>query len=60
VTIYIVDAPVNVRRERVIRRNREKNGTFSMEVPLDFFDLADRMWEFPDEIACRERDIRFV
>jgi predicted kinase len=57
-TVHVLDAPREVRRERVLRRNRERGDTFAMEVPLPFFELASDMWEPPDEDERRERDIR--
>jgi predicted kinase len=58
-TVYVLDAPRELRRERVQRRNQEKGETFSMEVPPYFFELASDMWEPPEEDECRERDVRF-
>ncbi|MCP3143880.1 AAA family ATPase [Pyxidicoccus xibeiensis] len=59
-TIYVLDAPRDVRRERVLQRNREKGETFSMEVPLAFFELASDRWEPLDEVECDGRDVRFI
>jgi predicted kinase len=58
--VYILDAPRDVRRERVRQRNRAQGRTFSMVVPDHIFDVADRSWEPPDELECRERRIIFV
>ena len=58
--VYVVDAPLEVRRERVQRRNSEKGPTFSMIVPDHVFDIASDMWEAPDEVECSEFDIKFV
>jgi predicted kinase len=58
-TVYVLDAPRELRRERVQRRNQDKGETFSMEVPPYFFELASDMWEPPEEDECRERDVRF-
>ena len=41
-------------------RDTRAIGTFPMEVSMDFFDLADRMWPPPDAIEYRKRDIRIV
>ena len=57
-TVYALDAPRDVRRERVIQRNRERGETFSMEVPLPFFELASDLWEAPDEAEAAGRDVR--
>lgn len=54
--VYLVDAPRELRRQRVAQRNRERGETFSMEVPPAFFELASDRWEPPadDEHAARE------
>lgn len=57
--VYVLDAPREVRRERVLRRNGERGETFAMEVPLAFFELASDLWEPPDDDERRERDLRF-
>lgn len=59
-TVYVLDAPREVRRERVRERNRRKGETFSMEVPDAIFELASDLWEPPDEIECGGRDVRFI
>lgn len=59
-TLYVLDAPREVRRRRVQQRNREKGETFSMEVPLAFFEMASDRWEPPDEVECSGRDVRFI
>jgi predicted kinase len=58
--IHALDAPRDVRRERVERRNREQGPTFSVVVPPDFFERASDLWEplEPDEHAGR--DVRFL
>ena len=53
-TIHLIDAPRDVRRERVLGRNRDRGATFSVEVPPAFFELASDLWEPPDE-GERER-----
>jgi predicted kinase len=58
--VYVVDAERDERRDRVLKRNREKGDTFSMEVPLDFFELASDLWEPPNDEECSERDVRFL
>ncbi len=47
--IYLLDAPRNVRRARVEQRNVQRGDTFSMEVPVEFFELASDLWEPPNE-----------
>jgi hypothetical protein len=59
-TLYVVDAPRDVRRARVQQRNRERGETFSVEVPPEFFELASDLWEAPGEEECRGRDVRFL
>ncbi|WP_071658903.1 AAA family ATPase [Duganella sp. HH101] len=58
--LHILDAPIDVRRERVRRRNTEKGATFSMIVPDHVFDIASSLWEAPDDIECDEFDVKFV
>lgn len=55
VVLHVVDAPRDVRRARVERRNRERGDTFSMVVPPEIFELASDLWEPPDddELASR-------
>jgi hypothetical protein len=48
--LNLLDAPRDVRRERVMRRNVEKGPTFSMVVPAPFFEMASDVWEEPDEL----------
>jgi predicted kinase len=59
-TLYVLDAPRDTRRERVVRRNQEQGETFAMVVPLDVFELASDMWEPLEDEECRGRDVRFV
>jgi predicted kinase len=58
--IHVLDAPADVRRERVRRRNTEKGATFSMVVPDHVFDMASGLWEAPDEIERGEFEVKFV
>ncbi len=55
--VYVVDAPRDVRRQRVLQRNEEQGETFSMEVPPEIFELASNLWEPPDEVERQERTI---
>ncbi len=57
-TIYVVDAARDVRRERVEQRNRLRGPTFSMVVPPDVFELASDLWEAPEGDECQGRDVR--
>ena len=57
--VYVIDAPRELRRERVMQRNRERGETFSVEVPLPFFELASDLWEPPDEAEREARQVSF-
>lgn len=46
--VHLLDAPREVRRARVVQRNEARGPTFSMEVPLEVFELASDLWEPPD------------
>ena len=59
-TIHVIDAPRELRRARVARRNIERGATFAMEVSPRLFELASDMWEPLTEIECDGRDVRFV
>lgn len=58
--VYLVDAPREVRRERVRRRNAERGSTFSMDVPPDVFELASDLWEPPDDTERDDRRVQIV
>ncbi|WP_288469462.1 MULTISPECIES: AAA family ATPase [Comamonadaceae] len=58
--IHVLDAPLEIRRQRVRHRNEEKGSTFSMVVPDHVFDMASRLWEPPDELECEEFEVLFV
>jgi predicted kinase len=59
-SVYLVDAPREIRRERVARRNVEQGDTFAMDVPPEFFELASDLWEPPTDVECAERRIRVI
>ncbi|WP_434042627.1 MULTISPECIES: AAA family ATPase [Sorangium] len=59
-TIYVLDAPRDVRRERVQRRNDQKGDTFSMVVPPPIFELASDMWQPLDDVEREGRDVRIM
>lgn len=59
-TLYVLDAPRDVRWERVERRNQERGETFSMVVPAHIFELASDMWEPLDDEECAGRDVRRI
>lgn len=46
--VCLVDAPRDVRRERVMKRNQSP-GAFSQIVPPEFFELASDAWQPPSE-----------
>ncbi|PRC90623.1 AAA family ATPase [Solimicrobium silvestre] len=58
--IYVLDAPRDIRRKRVCQRNAEKGETFSMEVPMQIFELASDMWEPPTEAERSSRSMYFL
>ncbi|WP_437731697.1 AAA family ATPase [Sorangium sp. So ce1335] len=59
-TIHVLDAPRDVRRERVQRRNDQKGDTFSMVVPPHIFELASDMWQPLDEVEREGRDVKIM
>lgn len=59
-TIYVLDLPRDVRRERVLERNRTRGDTFFSDVPLHIFELASDMWQPLDDAECRGRDVRVI
>ena len=63
-TVYVVDAARDVRRERVEQRNRQSDaqgdGTFVVVVTPEMFELASDFWEPPGSDECLGRDIRFL
>jgi predicted kinase len=58
-TVYVLDAPRELRRERVERRNEQQGDTFFMVVPPDIFDMASDLWEPPDAAERAGRDLHF-
>lgn len=44
--VHLLDAPREVRRERVMRRNQSP-GPFTQIVPLEFFERASDAWQPP-------------
>jgi uncharacterized glyoxalase superfamily protein PhnB/predicted kinase len=59
-TIHVLDAARDVRRERVEERNCTRGSTFSMVVPPAIFELASDLWEPPDPPECEGREVRFI
>lgn len=58
--VHLLDAPLDVRWERVAHRNETQGETFSMVVPRHVFDLASSMWECPDEDEIRAYQIEVL
>lgn len=58
--VHVLDAPREVRLQRVRNRNREQGNTFSMVVPDEVFNLASDLWQPPDDAECCERDILLI
>lgn len=58
--VHVLDAPREVRRKRVERRNAEQGATFSMVVPPHIFELASDLWQPPGDAECAERLVVFV
>ena len=52
-TVYLLDAPRDLRRERLAERNRTASKNTQL-VPLHFFELASDAWQPPSD-AERER-----
>ncbi len=59
-TVYLLRASREVRRERVMRRNVEMGPTFSMVVPAPFFEMASDAWEEPDEFEIAKNRIEII
>ena len=60
VVVYVLDAPRELRRERVLRRNTQQGATFSMVVPPHIFELASDLWQPPGEAECAQRIVVWV
>lgn len=60
VVVYVLDAPRELRRERVLRRNTQQGATFSMVVPPHIFELASDLWQPPGEAECAQRNVVWV
>lgn len=56
VYVHYLDVPVEIRRERVKKRNAEKGATFSFEVTDEMFDYAEQLFVAPSE----KENIRLV
>lgn len=58
--MYLLNTPLEQRRQRVRERNGQKTGSYKMEVSEEIFDLANSFWEEPTEAECRERNMAIV
>ncbi len=58
--VYILQVEKEERRRRVQERNSQGDGTFKMYVSDEVFNLADSMWQPPDDRELGEREIRYV
>ncbi|MBT9556831.1 MAG: ATP-binding protein [Myxococcales bacterium] len=58
--VVVLDAELDVRRQRVRARNVERGATFAMVVPDDVFDMASRLWEPPDEGEVDRRGLELI
>ena len=47
--LHFVDAPHDIRKQRVLARNTEKGETFSFEVTPGMFDFMEKQFERPTE-----------
>lgn len=47
--VYVFDAPRDVRRERVLKRN-DRAEPFTQRVPVEMFERASDAWEPPDDV----------
>lgn len=59
-TVYVLDAPRALRRQRVEQRNQEQGQTFTIEVPPEVFELASDLWQAPSAEECEGRDVQYV
>jgi len=58
--VYLLDAPKEIRRQRVTDRNLEQGQTFRMTVSDEIFELADGAWQPPDDTEIRDRTIKRI
>lgn len=58
--VYLLDTPLDVRRQRVRDRNAQKGSTYKMEVSDEVFDVANGFWQAPDELECKKRNIEVI
>jgi predicted kinase len=58
--VYLLLAPKAVRKHRVQGRNADQGSTFKMEVSDEIFEIADSMWQAPDDDEFRDRRMRVI
>jgi uncharacterized glyoxalase superfamily protein PhnB/predicted kinase len=58
--VYVLDAPRELRRARVLARNHRGGPTFSGVVPAEIFELASDLWEPLEAEECQGREVRFL
>lgn len=54
--LHVVDAPAELRWQRVQQRNQQRGDTFALEVTREMFDFVEGMWEPPDEAELRAHE----
>jgi len=59
-SIYVLDADKELRRQRVERRNLEQGATFSMAVSPEVFELASSLWEPISKEESANLDVTFI
>ena len=59
-SMYVIDAPEAVRKQRVRDRNSDQGSTFRMVVSDEIFELANSAWQEPDESERRARNIEMI
>lgn len=47
-TLHFVDAPLELRKQRVLNRNLERGDTFSLHVTPQMFDFMEGIYQAPD------------
>ena len=59
-SIHVLDAPREVRRERVRRRNETRDATYSVTISDAVFERASNWWEPVADAECARYDVHFV
>lgn len=58
--VHVLDAPKEVRWQRVEQRNDQRGETFSMVVPQQIFEVASQLWEPPDSDEVQDQRIERI